>query len=231
MGWPLRRLALARSSGVRDSGSLNVATRHAIEGEQRRGDARGPRADVVAERTADGRAEHEAQAERHPDHAHALGAVRRGRHVGDVRLRGRDVGGEEARERARDEEEGQPAPDARRAGVEEVRDRVAREREREDGLAADAVGEVAPHRREDELREGVGGDQQPGLERRGAVVGGVPREQRDDHPEPEQVDEDRQEHHEDGRLLHVMLPGEGGFYRPGNGGRPSIGYASDREDP
>jgi hypothetical protein len=30
MGWPLRRFALARSSGVSDSGSLNVATRHAV---------------------------------------------------------------------------------------------------------------------------------------------------------------------------------------------------------
>ena len=61
-------------------------------------EARGGRI-LPAQETADGRAQDEAQAEGGADEAHALGALLRGRHIGDIGLRRGDIARHDSRER------------------------------------------------------------------------------------------------------------------------------------
>ena len=61
----------------------------------------------------------------------------------------------------------------------------------------DAIGKPAPEGREHELNRREGGEEEPELHLAGAVGLRVDREQRDHDAEPEEVDQHRQEHHQE----------------------------------
>ncbi len=67
-----------------------------------------------------------------------------------------------------------------------------------------AVGQPAPDRREDELHRGVGGKDEADDKAASAEVLAVGRDEGHDNPEPDEVDEDREEDDENGRLSHAL---------------------------
>ncbi len=144
------------------------------------------------ELAADPGTEGEAESERRADQPHALRPVLGRRHVGDVGLRRRDVRAEKPRAEARNEEKGHRVREREqrvgRRGSEEAAD--------EHGLASDAVRESAPHRGEKELHPREAPEQEPELALARPVGPRIERQERDHDPEPEKVDEDRQEDQE-----------------------------------
>ncbi len=62
--------------------------------------------------------------------------------------------------------------------------------------AAEAIGELAEDRREDDLHPGINSGKPADRDRRRVEVFRVKRQDRDDDSEPDQVDEDRKEEDE-----------------------------------
>ena len=96
LAWPESGLQAFGENGEREQKIRRAQRRRRPAG---RGDAA-----EFQRHAADGRAENEAQAERHADEAHPFGAVFRRRDVGDVSLGDGDVAAARAREHARDEQ-------------------------------------------------------------------------------------------------------------------------------
>ena len=101
---------------------------------------------------AERRTRDEPEAEGSPQQAEQPWPFGRLRDIGDCRLRDRHARARGAVDEAAEEQQGQRT---RGSGQEAAR-RRAEQRDQDDGLAADAVGDPAPHRREKELgdREG-----------------------------------------------------------------------------
>src|SRR6185312_16784046 len=66
------------------------------------------------------------------------------------------------------------------------------------------VRKAAQHWREHELRQAVGGEQQADLEGRRVEALGVERQQREDHPEADEVEQDGEEDGEPGSPSHRL---------------------------
>ena len=133
--------------------------------------------------------EHEADAERHADHAERLRAILRRGVVGDVGLRGRQVAGGEAVEDAADEHH----PQRRRVAEHEEADARAGLADEQQRLAAVPIAELADDRRRDQRAHRVDRHDRRRDQLRRAEPLGVEREQRDHDREPEHIDEDDQE--------------------------------------
>ena len=73
---------------------------------------------------------------------------------------------------------------------------------RKNGPPAIAVGPPSPDRREDELHRGEGGEDQANHETGSAEMLAVGRNQGDDDPEPDEVNEDGEKDNKDGWLSH-----------------------------
>ena len=146
-------------------------------------------AEKMRHHAADRRAEHEAEPERRADDSHRLRALLLGRNVRDVGLRGADVATRGAVDDAGDEQHEQGA---RQAHQNEA-DGRSENADEEHGLAADAIGQLAPERRGQELREGERRDEQS-VFHRGRMEGlGIDGQHRDDDAEPDHIDQDGQE--------------------------------------
>ena len=161
---------------------------------------------------ADGRAENKSQAKRHANQTHARGAFFRRRNVGDVGRGNGQIRAADAGENPRQQNPHQPGRAAHATGDGEQRvgaggTEVADEHDR---TAADAVGQTPPDGREEKLHGGKRGDDAADDETLGGEVGaeivlGVAGQQRQHDAEADQVNEDRQKNHEDGRLaIHVQ---------------------------
>ncbi len=135
---------------------------------------------------ADGRTKDEAKAERRADEAIGAGAIPRIRHIGDVGARGRNVPARQPVDDARGEEQG----DAVRDRQHDEADDSAGKAEYQHRSAAVAVRQIAEGGRRDQLTEREHRKQQTDSERRGAECLGVKRQERDDNPEPDQIDKD-----------------------------------------
>ena len=136
------------------------------------------------------------------------------RDVRDGRLRHRQVAAGDAVERARDEEQRDVADDdARRE--ERVAERRAGERQRQHGLAAVAIRELAEDRRREELHDREHGDQKPEHDVAGSDGGvlaeqvvrrrGVAEQLRENRPEDadaQRVDEDGEDDDPDRMAFH-----------------------------
>ena len=159
---------------------------------------RQPRVDVSGE-AADGRAEHEADAERAAQQSVRLRAVFRRVDVGDVRVGGREVRGRDAREDA----PGKQPPEVRRERHDRKVDRRDEARDQDHRTPPDLVGEHAEQRRTDELAERPHGRERALIHR--GVCDVAAEEVRDelrqhgrDDPDREHVDR-HQDEDEDGR--------------------------------
>ena len=157
---------------------------------QRRREERRRRVPEPAQEAADGRPEDEAQPERRADHAHALRAVLGRRDVGDDGLRRRDVRAGDAGEDARGEQRraallASPNAEIRQARSEQA-DRMIGRRP----IRSDSRPQIG---REDELHQRERRREHPHREGVRAERLRVERQQRDDDPEAQQVDEDRDE--------------------------------------
>ena len=155
-----------------------------------RGDGGGDeeRQTVADERgdAADGGAEREPRAERGAEQAEQAGTLLLGRDVGHRRLRDRHARATRAVDDAPEEQQpqrpGQPGQQAA--------DRGAGQRQDDDRLAAEAVGQPTGDGREHDLRDRERGHQQPGHRRRRAGVARVAGEDREQDPEADEVERD-----------------------------------------
>ena len=77
------------------------------------------------------------------------------------------------------------------------------------GTPAIPIGEIAERRRGDQLTQREGAKQQADDERRRAELLGVERQQGNDDPEPDEIDEDRQEDDEKRPAQRVPFPALG----------------------
>jgi hypothetical protein len=162
-------------------------------GEGQRGGEKNRRAQTrVAEQAADRGTEDEAEAKGGADHAHAVRAVRFVGGVGDVSLRGRDGGGAGAVDRARKQ---QPCEGGREA-VNDVASGRSEQAQHDYRTAADVIGNPSEHRRAEELHQRIDRKHQADAERADMHPFGIQRQERDHDAEAEQVDEDRQEEHD-----------------------------------
>ncbi|MNY02618.1 hypothetical protein D3C86_1351970 [compost metagenome] len=133
------------------------------------------------------------------DHAHALGTVLLGGHVGD--------GGEGRRKDRRREQTAQgPGREEARQAVGEAepqeRDRVAQETEDQEGFAAVAIREPSPEGGDQELRERVGGHHGPDEDRIAMKRAGVIGHGGNHHAEAHHHGEDRDEKDEERLTRH-----------------------------
>ena len=152
------------------------------------------------ENPAERRPEDEAHAEGGADEAHPLGAVLFSRRVGDVRLRRSDVRAAGAGDHARDEQQREAVRDAE----EKVAGAARGETDEQHRAAADPIGEPPPHRREEELHDRVDADDRADRHAAGAVLARIERQERDHHPEADQIDEDRDEEYEERGAAHAF---------------------------
>ena len=150
------------------------------------------------QRAAEERTEGEPEAEAETDETHAAGAPLGRRYVGDVRLRDRDVRGREAREDAGREQQDQRVGEAEqhhaRGGGGDAGE--------QDRSAPDPVGEAPPDRDEQELHQRVHRARQGRDEVAGAEVTRHAREEGDDHPETQEIDEDGEEDRAERSFAH-----------------------------
>ncbi len=149
----------------------------------------GGRQIVAGEDAAQHRPDDEAEAERRADHAHSPGALFGRRHVGDIGLRRGDVAGAGAGKGARGKQHPQPGGE----GEPEIGQRRRRHARHQYRAPADTVAEPSPERRRHHRHQRIDGEQQRHLQRRGGEPLRVKRQQRDDQPEPDQVDENDEE--------------------------------------
>jgi hypothetical protein len=160
---------------------------------QRRGDPdrRGDR--DPGEHAAQRRPEHETETERGADEPVRAGAIFRFRDVGDVGARRGDVSARQPVDDAREKEH----REAVREREHHEADDGTGETEDEHRPPAVPVGQIAEDGRRDKLTDREDRKEQPDLERRGAERLRVKRKQRDDDPEADQVDENRQKDDEE----------------------------------
>ena len=92
--------------------------------------------------------------------------------------------------------------EAAREGEEKVAGATRGEADQDHRTPSDAVGHPSPHRREEELHDRVDADHHPDRRAAGAVFARVKREERDDHPEADEIDENGEEQDREGRFLH-----------------------------
>ena len=93
--------------------------------------------------------------------------------------------------------------DAGAVREEHVRQCGARGAYEQDRAPAMAVGQPSPNRGEDELHRGVSGKDDADNNAVGAEVLAVGRNEGHDNAEPDEVNEDREEDDENGRLSHA----------------------------
>ncbi len=136
--------------------------------------------------------EDEPQAEGRSHQPHGLGPLLWRRHVRHVGLGDGVVRRREAGEGAGEKEHGI----RRGEGEEQVGGHAAGDRGEQHRPPAHPVGEAPQERREEELGEAVGGEEQADLDRRDVEPLGIERQQREDHPEADEVQEDGQEDRE-----------------------------------
>jgi len=105
--------------------------------------------------------------------------------VGDVGARNRDIAAGDAIQQARGEQQSQ------RIGQAEQQEgqRRAQDAEQQDRAATEAIRHAPQQRRANELRRRIGRHQQPGDGVAGAVPLGIKRQQRQDQPESQHIDE------------------------------------------
>ena len=165
--------------------------------ERRRPDRR--RITDLHQDAAQGRPQDEPEAKRRADQPVRARAVLRLRDIGDVGARGRDVAARQAVDDARQKQH--------RHAVSEREHRKADDRagqaEDQHRPPAVAVRQLAERRRGGELADREHREQQTDHDRRGAEGFRVERQQRDDDPEADQVDEDGEENDEE-RAGHRM---------------------------
>jgi len=167
---------------------------------RRRGGARQPRGDGH-EHAADRRPEDEAETECGADQPHALGPVFRPGDIGNDRLRGRDVATGDTVDDARCKQHSQRAGNAE----EHIADRRTDERDQEHRAPPEPVGEPTEDGREDELHDRERGHQEAEDHRRGSVLLGIERQNRDDDAETHQIDEHDQEDNADLRAVFFQI--------------------------
>ena len=138
---------------------------------------------------------HGAQAGHGREPAQALGALFGRRGIGHVRLHHPDGAAAQPLHQAGEEQyrhrSGEGEDDVGAAGEQQPGE--------DGGPAAVAVGEAAPHRGHGQLGHREGRDQQAHHRRAGTQLGGVERQQGDDHGEPHHVHERRHEQHQQSR--------------------------------
>ena len=163
------------------------------DGNRRRRPDRRRVADVREERAERG-PDDEAEAERRTEDAERLRAVALGRDVGDIGPRRRDVATREPVDDPRREQH----HEAVRQRQHDEADHRAEQAEDEHRSPSVAIGHVAEQRRRDELAERERREEQADHERRRAERLGIEGQQRDDDPEADEIDEDREEDDEEG---------------------------------
>jgi hypothetical protein len=138
-------------------------------------------------KTANCRAEDEADAERRAEHAEQSGSLLLWRDVGD-----RGLGHEQAAARCpiHDPAEEQHPQRTCSAG-DEAADRRTDQPDDDDRLATDPIRQPAEQRRTHQLGERVGGEQQTNGEAGCAEPFGIPAEDRHDDPEADEIERDR----------------------------------------
>jgi len=143
------------------------------------------RADVRKD-SAERRPEDEAHPKRRADDPHPFRAIFRRGLVGDVSLRGTDIRAARTGHDARQKKDREAA----RKGEQKVAGATRGQADQDHRTPPDAVGHPTPHRREEELHDRVDADHHADRRPAGAVFTRVEREERDDHPEADQIDED-----------------------------------------
>ena len=173
-----------------------------VQQRQSRGDEEGRARPQRAEQAADRRPEHEAEAEGSADEPEALRALFRRSDVGDVGVRGGIRRAGDSRDEAADE---QPRK-SRGQSHDDIVDAEREQRRQQHGSPAETIAEIAHERRAEELRDRVD-EVQPA-----AVAGSLAQafagelhdqlgHHRDDDPEADRVDQDRDEDEEDGMTM------------------------------
>ena len=141
---------------------------------------------IARHQPAQHRPDDEAEAEGGADHAHAAGALLGRRHVGDIGLCRGDVAGTSSREGAGREHH----PQLGRKTEPKIGERGSSHAGHQHRPAADPVAEPAPQRRGQHRHQRIDGEQQGHLQWRSAEALRVKRQQRNDQPEPDEVDKD-----------------------------------------
>jgi hypothetical protein len=152
----------------------------------------------VRKDSAERRSENESHPECCSDDPHPFGAILGRGLVGDVGLRRSDIRAARARNDTRQKQDREAA----REGEKKVSGAARGEADQNHRTPSDAVGHPPPHRREEELHDRVDADHHPHRRAAGAVFARVKREERDDHPEADQIDENGEEQDREGRFLH-----------------------------
>ncbi len=144
---------------------------------------------VAGDQPAECWADDEAEAERRTDQPHAAGALLGRRDVGDIGLRRRDVASADAGKGTGREQHPQFAGEAHP----EIGERGRRHARHQHRPPSDPVAQPPPERRRDHRHQREHGHQDRHQLRRGAEALGIERQQRDDQPEPDEVDKDDEE--------------------------------------
>jgi hypothetical protein len=176
------------------------------EGEECCGERRRVRVQVTDRAAEDGAAERHEPVADLPELLRDCGAIGTSRHVGDRGLaRGYVQAGGGIRD-AREEEQRQPRV-LRGDREDHHGDAVAEEAREDDRPPAVAVGEPSEDRRRDRLGERERAEQEADHRRRSAHRLHVERQERDDDPEADHVEEDGDEDEEEDAGLHRATAG------------------------
>src|SRR5690242_15002487 len=155
----------------------------------------------TAENAADCWSKNKPETKRRTDQAHAFRAVFLGGDVGDVGLRSRDVAAGDAVENAT----GEKHPECRGESEYEETDAGADDRKKQHRPPAVLVRQAAEYRREDQLHDRVGREEQSDRAWRGVEdrAFGVERQHRNHNAEADEIDEDGGEDDDETRAVQL----------------------------